>query len=187
MGILQHDAQGPAQVCFFDLIDIDAVVPDFSVLNVVKTVDQVGDGRLSGAGGADESDLLSRFCVHINVVQHDFVLGVAKVHIVKHHVSGELLIIRRIGILMIMLPRPGAGALLRLGEHAVLLFGIDQRHIALIGLRLLIQQAEHTLRTGQRHDHAVELHAHLVDGHIDTLVKSQEAGQTAQGEAPDTV
>ena len=48
MGVLQHDPKRVAQVIFFDLVDIDAVVADLAVLDIVETVDQVGDGRLSG-------------------------------------------------------------------------------------------------------------------------------------------
>lgn len=49
MGVLQHDSERVAQVIFFDLVDIDAVIADLAVLDIVETVDQVGDGRLSGA------------------------------------------------------------------------------------------------------------------------------------------
>lgn len=49
MGILQHDSERVAQVIFFDLVDIDTVIADLAVLDIVETVDQVGDGRLSGA------------------------------------------------------------------------------------------------------------------------------------------
>ena len=44
MGVLQHDSERVAQVIFFDLVDIDAVIADLAVLNIVETVDQVGNG-----------------------------------------------------------------------------------------------------------------------------------------------
>lgn len=43
MGILQDNTEGAAQIIFFDLGDIDAVIADFSLLNIVETVDQVGN------------------------------------------------------------------------------------------------------------------------------------------------
>ena len=43
MGILEYDSKGMTQVGFFDLININAVVPDLSILYIVKTVDQVSD------------------------------------------------------------------------------------------------------------------------------------------------
>src|SRR5699024_3798462 len=55
VGILQHHSQGPAQIRLLDLVDIDTVVADFSVGDIIEPVDQIGDGGLSGTGGAYES------------------------------------------------------------------------------------------------------------------------------------
>ena len=49
-----------SEVGFFDLVDVNAVITDLTVLNIIKAVDQVGDRCLSGTGGADKGDLLSR-------------------------------------------------------------------------------------------------------------------------------
>ena len=67
MGILQHDSERVAQVIFFDLVDIDTVIADLAVLDIVETVDQVGDGRLSGTGAADKGNFLTRRSVEIYV------------------------------------------------------------------------------------------------------------------------
>ena len=48
-----------------------AVVEDLTLLDVVEAVDQVGDGGLTGAGRTDESDLLARTAVEVDVVQDD--------------------------------------------------------------------------------------------------------------------
>lgn len=48
------------QIRFLDLVNIDAVVTDLTILNI-KTVDQVRDRGLTGAGGAYECDLLTGF------------------------------------------------------------------------------------------------------------------------------
>ena len=50
MRILQYNAKGMAQVSFFDLVDVDTIVTDFSVLNIVETIDQVCDGCFTGTG-----------------------------------------------------------------------------------------------------------------------------------------
>ena len=68
MGILQNDPERSAQICFFDLVDIDPVITDLSVLDIIKTVDQIGDRCLTGSGRADKRDLLSRFRVKLNVM-----------------------------------------------------------------------------------------------------------------------
>ena len=56
--ILQHDAERVAQVRLFDVVDVDAVIADLAVGDVVKAVDEVGDGGLARAGRADEGQLL---------------------------------------------------------------------------------------------------------------------------------
>ena len=50
VGVLQNDAEGAPQVVLFDVPHVDAVIGDLSGLNVIKAVDQVGDGGLSRAG-----------------------------------------------------------------------------------------------------------------------------------------
>ena len=59
----KHDAQRAAQVGLFDLVDVDAVVADFTVGNVIEAVDEVGDRGLARAGRADKGDLLPRLGV----------------------------------------------------------------------------------------------------------------------------
>ena len=58
VGILKHDTERAAQIGFFDLVDIDAVVTDLSVVNVVEAVDQIGDRRLSRTRSANKGNLL---------------------------------------------------------------------------------------------------------------------------------
>ena len=90
MSVLQNDAQGPAKVRFFDLVDVDAVIPDFSVLDVVKTVDQIGNGGFSHSGAAHEGDFLTRLGKELDMVQDDFFIAVSKIHIVKHDAALQL-------------------------------------------------------------------------------------------------
>ena len=61
VGILQYDTKWMTQIIFFDLIDIDTIVADLAVCNIVETVDQIGDRRLTCSGRSDECNLLSRF------------------------------------------------------------------------------------------------------------------------------
>ena len=58
--ILQYHTKGMAQIRLFDFVDVDAVVADFPVLNIVKTIDKVRDRRLAGPGGAYKGNLLPR-------------------------------------------------------------------------------------------------------------------------------
>ena len=56
--ILQYDTERVAQVIFFDLVDVDAVIADLAVRNIIKAVEQIGDGGLSRIGGPYKGDLL---------------------------------------------------------------------------------------------------------------------------------
>ena len=60
MCILQNNAKRSSQVIFFDLSNVDLIVTDLTFLNIIKTVDQIGNGCFSGSGGTDKRDLLTR-------------------------------------------------------------------------------------------------------------------------------
>lgn len=57
--VLQHNAERPAQAGLGRMLDVDTVVRDLAVIDLVEAVDEVGDGRLSGARRASKGDLLS--------------------------------------------------------------------------------------------------------------------------------
>ena len=181
MGVLQHDAQAAAQIVLFDLVDVDAVVTDLAVRDIIKTVDQVGNGGLARTGGAYKGDLLSGAAIQIDIVQNGLFRHIAKVHIRKGDVPLHLLI----GggpIVMGVLPGPEVGALL--GLHQLLvraILSVYQGHISLIGLRGLIHHLKDTLCTCKSHNDAVGLHGHLADGHIEALVQGEEGHYSAQG------
>ena len=85
MGILQYDTQRLPQIRFLDLVNIDAVVTDLTILNIIETVDQVRDRSLAGTGGAYKCNLLTGLCIHLDVMQHDLVIIVAEVHIIEYY------------------------------------------------------------------------------------------------------
>ena len=185
VGILQHDAQRAAEVGFLDFMDVDAVVPDLAVLDVVEAVDEVGDGGLAGAGGADEGDLLARTAIEVDVVQDGLARHIAEIDIRKGDVAFQL-VVGGGAVVVGMLPGPDAGALGGLHQLVILaILDVDQGDIAFIGLAGLVHHLENTLCTGQRHDHAVGLHGHLADGHIEALVQAQEGHHGAKGHAAD--
>ena len=183
VGILQHDAQRAAEVGFPDFMDVDAVVPDLAVLDVVEAVDKVGDGGLAGAGGADEGDLLARTAIEVDVVQDGLVRYIAEIDVRKGDVAFQL-VVGGGAVVVGMLPGPDAGALVGLHEVVVLVvLGVDEGDIALIGLAGLIHHLEDALCTGQCHDDAVGLHGHLADGHIEALIQGQECHDSTQRDA----
>ncbi len=133
------------QIIFADFIDIYAVIADFTVLNIVKTVDQVGDRCLAGAGASDERDFLSRCRIEIHVVQNRFFRHIAEIHIVKHDVPAKLHIVHAAVCPVGMFPRPHAGALRRLSDDAVFFPGAHQGDVALVGFFFLIEQRKDPL------------------------------------------
>ena len=68
VGILKDNTQRTAKISFLNLININPVIPDLSVLNIIEAVDQIGNCCLTGTGRTDKCDLLSRLGIHINVV-----------------------------------------------------------------------------------------------------------------------
>ena len=63
VGVLKDNAQAPPQAVLADVPQINAVIGNQAALDLIKTVDQVGDGGLSRTGGANEGDLLAGLCV----------------------------------------------------------------------------------------------------------------------------
>ena len=132
--LLQHKAQGAAQIGLFDLVDVDAVIADLAVGNVVEAVNEVRDRGLARAGRANEGHLLPGLRVDGHVVQHVLALFIGKVHVHKAHVALEGGVGQR-AVPVRVPPGPFAGALLRLREAAVLVLrDVYQRHIARVRL-----------------------------------------------------
>ncbi len=188
MGILKNHTQRPAQIRLFDLVDVDAVVTDFSILNIVKPVDQVGDRRLPRAGGAHESHLFSRIGIHLDIVQHDFIIRIPKIHAVQHHVSLQLLVGNGSFCLMGMLPCPDPGPLFCFFQSAVRLLGhVNQCHITIVHFFRLIQQIKDPLRSCQCHNDGIKLLRYLRNRHVKTSGELQKRCQSAQCEPADAV
>ena len=182
--ILKHNAQRAAQVVLPDLVDVDAVVADLAILNVVKSVNQVGDGRLARAGRADERDLLPRRGVELDVVEHQLVVAVAEIDVIHHNIALQLTIFGFARVLVRVLPRPEAGAAVAFGDDAVfVLFRVDEGDIAVVHLGRFIQQVKDALRARQRHDDGIGLLRNLIDWLVKALIQRQEGDQRADGQA----
>lgn len=67
MRILQDNSQRTAEVILFNLCNVNSVVTDLAFLNIIKTIDQVGDRSLSGSCRAYKSKLLSRLCIQADI------------------------------------------------------------------------------------------------------------------------
>ena len=83
---VQDHADGAAQVCFLDFVEVDPVVADLAVRDVVETGDEVGDRRLARARRADEGDLLSGTGIEAHIVQDDLLGIIAEIHVEEAHI-----------------------------------------------------------------------------------------------------
>ena len=167
MGILEHHAQGPAQIVLFDVPHIDAVIGHGPLLHVVETVDEVGDGGLAGAGGAHKSDLLAGLCKEADVLEDGVGALVAEGHVVKADIPPERNF-RAVGL------APGPAALLLL----------HQPDLSLVHLRCLVHGLKDPLGAGQGGQEEVALLGELVDGQGRLAHEHQIAGKAAHiGEA----
>ena len=82
-----------------------------------------------------------------------------------------------------MPPGPVAGVLLGLRQAAVrALFHVDQGDVTLVGLGLLIHQAEYARSAGAGHDDGVDLLGQLVDVAGELLCHVQEGHKDADAE-----
>ena len=183
IGFLEHHAQRAAQVGLADFVDVDIVVANLAVVNVVKPVNQIGDGGFSGAGGPYEGYLLARAGIQGDIMQHRILRHIAEVHMLHDNVALQLPVGGGAIGLVEMLPGPVAGALRGLTDVPLAInFSIDQMDIALVLLRLLVHQGEDSLSTGQGHDNGVDLVGNLGDGHVEAPGQYHKCHQIAQGE-----
>ena len=184
MAVLKYHTQGTAQILLLNLIDVDTVVTDLSVLNIVKPVNQVGNGRFSGSGSAYKGHLLSGLRVELNVVKYGFFRCIAEVYPVHNYVALQLRVCDGT-VMMGMLPGPDTGTLRHLHQLVTLIAGIDQGHITAVLLRGLIHQVEDSLRACQGHNDRVKLLGNLGNRLVEASCQLQEGGKTAQGQAAD--
>ena len=150
--ILQNNAKRTAQIRFFYLVDINSVITDFAVRDIIKPVDQVCDRRLSGAGRAYKRHLLSGLCVQTDIMQDDFIRIVTKIHFLQAHVARQTRIGHAAVRAVRMLPCPDICTLAAFDQFTIFFFCIDQGYIAIVCLRLFIQQAENTICPRKTHD-----------------------------------
>ena len=166
-----------------DVGDVNAVNGDVAILDVIEPVDEIGDGGLAGTCAAHKGNLLVGHGVDHDVEQHLLVGCVAEVHHVHLHATVHLDKPWLAAVGGGNAPCPNACAVGHGNEHAVAGFhGIDQCHLALVGLGGLVQDAEHALGTHAGVEHTVDLLAHLGDGTSKALVQRQEGHQCAQRE-----
>ena len=83
VGVLKDGALTEPQGVLLDVPDVDAVAGDHAALDLIEPVDEVGDGGLARAGGADEGDLLAGVGKDGDLFQHRLALHIGEVHLTE--------------------------------------------------------------------------------------------------------
>ena len=173
-----------SQVILFDLGDIDSVIADLTLLNIVKTVDQVGDSCFSSTCGAYESQLLTGLCKEADILKDYFIRVIAESYILEADISCKFCIGYRAVCRMRMLPCPHAGSFFAFCNISLgIFFRINKLYITFIFFRLLIDQVEDSFSTCKRHDNGIELLCHLHEGLGKALCELQIGSHNTQSDA----
>ena len=122
-------------------------------------------------GGANECDLLARLCIQADIVQNHLIIVVAEVYMLEDNITLKLSVISGTLCLVVMLPCPGPGSLVRLSDGAICIdYCICQHNITVIDLWLLIEQTEDSIASGKSHDDTVQLVTDLVNWLLEALI-----------------
>ena len=170
-GVLQHHAVGGAQAVARHVADVAALDADAAGIHVVKAHQQVDDGGLAAAGGADDGDALARLHGQVEVADQLLLRVVGERHVAALHAAlhagerqrvGPVGRLRRFGD-QVQKPRGAGDGILKLRDHAG---DLVERLGILVGVAEKAGQRAHGHAAGQRHQRAGQCHAgidHAVD------------------------
>ena len=89
MSILKHHGKRTPEVVFFDFVYVYAVIPYFSVRNVIKTVYKISYGRFSCACRTDESDFLTWLSVKAYPIEYGMIFFISENNIIKFNIASD--------------------------------------------------------------------------------------------------
>jgi hypothetical protein len=89
--ILQHDAEGGAQILHAVFAQVMAVEADAAFTHIIETRQQVDQRGLARAGRTDDGDLGAGRDVQADVLQHGLLRRIAEVHMAHDNVSARIL------------------------------------------------------------------------------------------------
>ena len=187
MCILQYNSKGTSQIRFPNLVYINSIVADFSILNIIKPVDQICNGCFSCSCRTYKGNFLSWLCIQFHIMKHNLIIIVPEIHTIKYYISLKLNIIYRTICLMCMLPCPASGMFLTFYKFSIFFFHIDQSHIPVIYFHFLIQKGKDTLCSCKCHYNSIHLLADLVDRHTKAFIECQKACQCTQCKSSHTI
>lgn len=69
--ILENDSKRSSKIRFFNLLNINSIISDLTILNIIETIDQVRNRRLSGSGRSYKGNLLPRTRFQFDIMEYD--------------------------------------------------------------------------------------------------------------------
>ena len=155
VGVLENDSETAPEVRLLDLVDVNLVKADLSVLDVVETVDQVDHRCLTCAGASDKGKLLARLCIHLDVMKDRFLRNVAEINAIERNCALKLAVGYCSVSLMRVLPSPHVCLFSGLRDVALIIYlGTHQLDITIVILRFLVHHLEDTAGSCAGHDYA---------------------------------
>ena len=107
--VLQHDGRAAPQAAAGNVADVDPIDQDLAAVDIIKAHEQVDNGRLPAAGGADKGHLLPGMHREAEVMQHLLARHIGEIDIFK--ADNAAAVLHRVGAALIL------RLLLENGEH----------------------------------------------------------------------
>ena len=169
-----------------NLPDIDTIKADLAIVNIVETVDQVGDGCLTCTRRANEGDLLTGCCPQRDVVQNHLLPVVGEVDIFHDQLAAQTSVGNR-SIAVGVAPCPHSRAFFSGMDIATFIDPrADQGHVALVFFTLLLHQGKDSGSTRKTQGDHRDLHRGLPQRLRKVTHHAQEGDDNTDGDCAHT-
>ena len=155
-------------------------------MDIVETVDQVGNGSLPCSCRADKGNLLPLVRVEVDIVKDLVLIIVGEVYICKDDISDQFDQFV-VAVFPRVFPSPEVGLLIS-DDHATIdLFIVDQGHFPFIHFNFFIQEIKDPISPSQSHEYKVQLLRYLGNRPVEGTVELEEGHETTNGEATNAI
>jgi len=88
--VLQYHGNILSQFVTLVILDVNAVDCNFALVNIVKSVKQIGNGRFPCTGGAYKGNFLPRQRAERNMFKHRFFGNIAESNVIKNNIAFDV-------------------------------------------------------------------------------------------------
>ena len=155
-------------------------------MDIVETVDQVGNGGLPCSCRTDKGHLLSLVRVEVDIVKDLVLIIVGEVYICKDDISDQFDQFV-VAVFPRVFPSPEVGLLIS-DDHATIdLFIVDQGDFPFIHFDFFIQEIKDPISPSKSHEDKVQLLRYLGDRPIEGTVELEEGHESPNSKTADTI